>query len=165
MIYRPAQLQDVDAMTELRIRMQWEVGNLTDSAREPEFRELTRRYLRETIPAGGFLCWVAELEESDAPTGGLTAGALVSANGAAVYEKIPSVRWMSGRQAYVSNVYTRPEWRGRGIATRLMKGLIDSARAVGVTVLRLEATAAGKPVYEKVGFKPNRYFAMEIPLR
>ena len=50
------------------------------------------------------------------------------------------------------NMYTRPEYRRMGIACHTLDLLIQDAREKGVTFISLEATSAGRPLYEKHGF-------------
>ncbi|MBW4428008.1 MAG: GNAT family N-acetyltransferase [Nostoc desertorum CM1-VF14] len=49
------------------------------------------------------------------------------------------------------NVYTIPMWRGQGIATALLKEIINFVRATEAKPLRLHATEDGKRIYEKLG--------------
>lgn len=58
-----------------------------------------------------------------------------------------------GRVAWIAMVLTDPEFRGRGLATTLMRHALDYLEARGVQSMRLDATALGKPVYEKFGFR------------
>lgn len=134
--------------------MQREVGNLTDSGAIPAFVEITRKFFLHAVETGSFASWVAE-------TG---TGALVAASGLVIYEKPPSFRGLGGRVGYVSNVYTLPQWRGRGIATLLMEEMIAFAKQNGVNKLTLGATDSGKRVYERVGFKSQRHEPMELIL-
>jgi len=53
----------------------------------------------------------------------------------------------------VLSVYTRPEWRGRGVATGLIRESIAEARRRGLARIRLHATEDGRRVYEASGFK------------
>ena len=52
------------------------------------------------------------------------------------------------------NMYTRPEYRRRGIAYRTLEMLVEDARGRGISDISLEATAMGRPLYEKYGFRP-----------
>jgi GNAT superfamily N-acetyltransferase len=51
--------------------------------------------------------------------------------------------------AWIGMVLTLPEWRGRGFASTLLRHLMDR---LDVATLKLDATGAGHPVYEKLGF-------------
>jgi ribosomal protein S18 acetylase RimI-like enzyme len=58
-------------------------------------------------------------------------------------------------RGYILNVYTEPAYRGRGLATHLMKRLMGDARKRKISVITLHATEMGRPVYEKLGFHPT----------
>jgi hypothetical protein len=49
-------------------------------------------------------------------------------------------------------VLVDPDWRGRGIGKALMSHALSFLDAQGVASVRLDATALGKPLYEKLGF-------------
>ena len=60
------------------------------------------------------------------------------------------------------NMYTAPEHRRRGIASKTLDMLIKEARNKGIRAISLEATDMGRPLYEKYGFvKMNG--EMELP--
>ncbi|HKB06309.1 MAG TPA: GNAT family N-acetyltransferase [Gemmataceae bacterium] len=54
--------------------------------------------------------------------------------------------------AWVGMVLVDPDYRRRGIATRLMEKALDYLRGRGVRTVKLDATPAGRPVYERLGF-------------
>ncbi|WP_318205448.1 GNAT family N-acetyltransferase [Streptomyces sp. SCL15-4] len=57
---------------------------------------------------------------------------------------------------FVVLVATAPEWERRGYGeTVTRKALYEGARATGLTRATLHATAAGAPVYPRIGFQPN----------
>ena len=58
-----------------------------------------------------------------------------------------------GNFAYVNEVIVASPWRRRGVATKLLTELLPLA-ARDYPVLRLCATAMGRPIYEKFGFFP-----------
>jgi GNAT superfamily N-acetyltransferase len=51
-------------------------------------------------------------------------------------------------------VATLPEYRGRGLTTRLMSAVIADARERGFATCSLQASAMGEPVYARLGFQP-----------
>ena len=69
------------------------------------------------------------------------------------YIKImPTFDHPSGKRAHIMNVYTRYNYRRKGIAFQMMKILIEDAKQKGVTEISLDATELGRPLYEKFGF-------------
>ena len=49
-------------------------------------------------------------------------------------------------------MYTLIEFRGRGLAGKIVAMLVDEARQAGCCHVFLNASDMGKPVYEKFGF-------------
>ena len=60
-----------------------------------------------------------------------------------------------GPVAWIAMVLVEVESRRKGVATTLLKHAIDFLDKQGVKTIRLDATAAGQPVYEKLGFAPE----------
>ncbi|MFH8471085.1 GNAT family N-acetyltransferase [Streptomyces sp. NPDC017991] len=57
---------------------------------------------------------------------------------------------------FLALVATAPEWQRRGYGEAVTrKALYEGARSTGLTRATLHATAAGKPVYTRIGFRPN----------
>ena len=56
------------------------------------------------------------------------------------------------RFAWVGMVLVDPEYRGRGIGTRLLDKCIEYLDSIKMTCVKLDATPLGKPIYEKLGF-------------
>jgi GNAT superfamily N-acetyltransferase len=55
--------------------------------------------------------------------------------------------------ACVLLVATEPEFRGRGLATRLMHRALWDAREEGCDLSTLQATKRGEPIYARLGFE------------
>lgn len=68
--------------------------------------------------------------------------------------ELPSPDNNSGRCAYLMNIYTRPQFRGKGVATAIVRHLIDKARQDGCDKIFLETTAMGQSLYTEIGFEP-----------
>ncbi|KOV76378.1 MULTISPECIES: GNAT family N-acetyltransferase [unclassified Streptomyces] len=57
---------------------------------------------------------------------------------------------------FVVLVATSPDWQRRGYGEAVTrKALYEGSRATGLTRATLHATAAGAPVYPRIGFQPN----------
>lgn len=57
------------------------------------------------------------------------------------------------RAAWVGMVLTLPEYRSRGFARSLLAETLNSARALGIQTVKLDATDSGRPLYESLGFR------------
>jgi len=54
--------------------------------------------------------------------------------------------------AWIGMMLVHPEHQRRGIGTQLMRQALDYLRDRGVACVKLDATPAGRPVYERLGF-------------
>jgi GNAT superfamily N-acetyltransferase len=57
--------------------------------------------------------------------------------------------------AWIAMVLVDKAVRGRGIGTGLLKHALDYLKERNVRTVRLDATPAGRPIYEKLGFVPE----------
>src|SRR3954447_20733157 len=110
--YRLATVAEIDQLIRLRVAMQSEVGHGDPSYWSALEREL-KPYFAISIPSGEFIAYVAEAD-----------GRIVGTSGMVFHQHPPSGGNLSGREAYIMNMYTLPEFRGRGIATELLRLLI-----------------------------------------
>lgn len=64
------------------------------------------------------------------------------------------------------NVYTRPEYRKKGYAKKLMNMMLEDAKAENVSKIELKATEDGYSLYRSVGFEDvvAKYHNMRILL-
>jgi GNAT superfamily N-acetyltransferase len=58
----------------------------------------------------------------------------------------------AGTLAWIGMVIVHPTARGRGIGAALMRMALDYLHARGVPTIKLDATPAGRPLYESLGF-------------
>ncbi len=54
--------------------------------------------------------------------------------------------------AWIGMMLVHPDYRGRGFARQLMQTALRYLQSGGVKCIKLDATPAGRPVYEKLGF-------------
>jgi GNAT superfamily N-acetyltransferase len=68
------------------------------------------------------------------------------------------------RRGYVLNVFVESGYRGRGLASLLMEHSEREFERRGLTYLVLHATAAGRPVYERVGWAQTSEMSKRLPI-
>lgn len=59
---------------------------------------------------------------------------------------------------WIGMMLVHPEYRRRGIASALIQTSLDYLNRVGVSCIKLDATPAGEPVYERLGFRSEWTF-------
>ena len=72
-----------------------------------------------------------------------------------VVEKPMNPSFMNGKTGIVMNVYTRPAFRRRGFAGRIMETLLEDAKRMALCTVELKATDAGYPLYRAAGFEDD----------
>lgn len=139
-VIRRATLADAACLVAFR-RSMFESMGVHDVARLAAMESAVSAYLVDALPKGDYLGWVAEVR-----------GRVVGGGGLVIQHMPPGPRNLDGRQGYILNVYTAPEWRENGIATAIVQTMLDYLRELGVPVATLHATEAGRPIYERLGF-------------
>jgi GNAT superfamily N-acetyltransferase len=74
------------------------------------------------------------------------------------------VTTVNGPVGWIGTIWVDPVWRGRGLGKALTLATIDAAEAAGCRTLLLVATDAGRPLYERLGFRIQlNYRILEAP--
>jgi GNAT superfamily N-acetyltransferase len=138
-IVRQARAADIEALA----RMRWDFTNEDGRARVHTFDEFARsfREFAERALAGAWMIWVAEDE-----------GRIICTLYLQIIDKVPRPGLLEGVFGYVTNVYTVPEYRGRGVGARLLDVAVAWARERGLEFLVLWPSATSVPFYERSGF-------------
>ena len=105
----------------------------------------------------GFAGELAALPGAYAPPRGclLLAGPPDAAVACVALRPLPGADAANGRVGEVKRLYVRPEARGRALGERLVRTLLDVARAAGYRELKLDTLAAmtsARQLYERLGF-------------
>jgi GNAT superfamily N-acetyltransferase len=137
---RPATLADADLLVRHRIGMWRDIGNRTPAAIRAH-APVYRRWMLPRMRSGAFVAFVAE-------SGGSIAG-----SGAVCWmEDHPRPGVPGTRAPYILSMYTEPPFRGRGVATAIVRALERVAREGGAIQIHLHASPQGRPVYTSLGY-------------
>ena len=148
-IYRKTTKADMKILMKLRLEMLREVNGLSGEYEYDEnFIFESRRYFE----SGEQTTVIA----SDGET-------LVGCASLSYTWIMPTFSHPTGNRAHLMNVYTRADYRRRGISKKMVEILIDEAKRNGVTEISLDATEMGRPLYESLGFKASdSYMVMDL---
>ena len=140
-IYRKTTKADMKILMKLRLEMLREVNGLSGEYEYDEnFIFESRRYFE----SGEQTTVIA----SDGET-------LVGCASLSYTWIMPTFSHPTGNRAHLMNVYTRADYRRRGISKKMVEILIDEAKENGVTEISLDAKEMGRPLYESLGFKAS----------
>jgi len=162
--YRKAMMPDIDTLIRLRLDYLTEDKGILSDADKTAIAAQLKGYFPQHI-GKDFIAFVAE-----SPAEGMrgsapyeaddsrfyaeaAAGGIISCAFLVITEKPANPAFITGKTGTVLNVFTYPEYRRKGVATALLRLLIKDAKGQNLSYLELSATEAGKPLYEKLGFK------------
>ena len=152
MVIRMATVDDAPIIVHHRHAMFFDMGHTDPTAldaMDASFAPYVARGLRD----GSYRGWLAQTSD----------GRVVAGGGLIVHEW-PSRPFSPAqpRRAYILNVYTEPEYRGRGIARHIMTEIVQWCRAQGFWAVTLHASKFGRPLYESMGFEPTNEMRLTL---
>ena len=144
--YKIATSADIAGLMQIRLEMLREVNFLSkDYPFSEDFYSYSRDYF-----LNGQHTTVLAVDKKDEENGKTIGCATLC-----YLEIMPTFSHPTGRRAHLMNVYTAPNYRGQGIARCMVEMLIEEARRRGITEISLDATASGRPLYRKLGFRDS----------
>jgi len=80
-------------------------------------------------------------------------GNIVATSMICFYNITPSLYNLDGKMALLTDMYTIPEYRNKGVGMTLLSNIMEHAKKRGYLKVVLNATDSGRKLYEKYGFK------------
>jgi len=151
LLYKKATIDDLELLTETRIEVLRAANQLSDDVDMSEVKTQSREYYRNALRNDTHVAYLIFDEDK-----------FVGAGGISYFQVMPTFHNPTGRKAYIMNMYTKPEYRRKGIAYKTLDLLVSDAKSKGITAISLEATDMGRPLYEKYGFV-GMSSEMELP--
>ncbi len=136
------------------VRAMWQDIGAAEHQIKPRWQEEILQFMEIAAETGHFRGYAA-----------VQNGQIVGSAGGQLFAGLsPALLTADFRQiGYIWGVYVRPEWRGLGIAQALTQSLVDYLQSLGCSQVRLHASPAGRPVYEKLGFLPSTEMRILLP--
>ncbi len=148
---RRATAADAGVLARHRAEMFRDMGELPASVYDTLI-DAARAYLTQAVTDGRYVGWVAEL---DAGSREVVGGAGLQLRELLPRPDVARERLVRGPQGLIVNVYTERAWRRKGVADALMRELLQWCRGNGIESVVLHASDDGRPLYEKLGFRPT----------
>lgn len=146
--YRKATLKDVETLARLRVTFINEVFKIKVSKDAEKLRKELAEYFTITLSDQSVIAWIAEYKNR-----------IVSTSTLVVWHAPPTYTGLGkkGMRRYILNMYTKKEFRKKGIASVLLDKLIQEARTLNLEYVHLHSTEAGIGIYRKLGFKDSKF--------
>ena len=141
--FRKLNENDLDVFIKMRINQLCEEGAKEDIDLEPALRDYYLRHLSD----GTFVSWLA-----------LDNDRIIGTSGMSIVEKPPYFGCPSGKIGLLSNMFTDPSYRRKGIAKTLLSKVIDEAKTQGCGTVQITASDMGVLLYSDFGFEKNENF-------
>jgi GNAT superfamily N-acetyltransferase len=137
----PATLEHLDTIVEHRRAMFFDMGH-RDEAVLDRMSAAFRPWVSRKLADGEYRAWFAMVD-----------GVVAGGAGLWLMDWLPHLIATGAPRGNIVNVYTRPEYRRRGIARELIQVALAWCREYGVTYVILHASPEGRPIYESMGFQ------------
>lgn len=132
------EVTDIDELTRWRTEVIREVFRADPG---PELMDRNRDYYMRHTADGSHYAVVADCDGEAAGSGALC-----------ISEELPSPDNPGGRCGYLMNIYVREPYRHRGIATEIVKKLVEKAITLRCEKIYLESTDEAVELYRTAGF-------------
>lgn len=134
-------LSDLEVLISTRIEVLRAANKLDDTVDMSKVAAESRTYYLESLENGSHVAYLVYDGQQ-----------VVGAGGISFYKVMPTFHNPSGVKGYIMNMYTRPDYRRKGIAFKTLDLLMKEAKNQGIYLVTLEATDAGRLLYQKYGF-------------
>lgn len=150
--YRMANMKDVDTLVEMRWDFQMEFATELTTESKAEFNDVCRKFYQDAFQNSNWTFLVAIINTD-----------IVAHIALYVVGNIPTPTRLMNQWGYITNVYTKKEYRKLGIGSELTKNTISAAKKLKLETIIVWPSDESVGFYEKFGFT-SRNDIMELSL-
>ncbi len=139
---RMATLEDIDTLVKLRIELLKEVKNKFGIYDWDNYSRTLKIFYNNTIPNDKVVAFLAEKDDF-----------VIAISVIYFYNLVPLLNDLDGKLAFLTDMYTIPKYRNKGIGKALLNAIMDYAKTSGYPKVVLNSTDCCNKLYEQYGFK------------
>ena len=144
---------DIAGMTAARIDYLTELQGERPLDYKLELQNELKLFFQQSMLEGTLFAFLAEID------------GLAISWGVMILKKIPGdFNRSSYLEGDILNMYTLPDFRRKGISSRILEALLSEAKNMGISKVALHCSKDGEPLYRKYGFTDPVYPYLELPL-
>jgi GNAT superfamily N-acetyltransferase len=117
-------------------------GQMIEASKSERMEEVYRLKLEQQFADGTCKAWVIENNNSLMASGAIT-----------IVSFVPTPDDFSHQVGYLHSMYTEKAFRRNRFANRIVERIIEYCKTKGIKRVILIASEAGKPIYERIGFR------------
>ena len=153
MKYRIAQEDDFEQLAKLRWDFRMESGEEKAAMSRSEFVSECMLFFTKAVSSGYHTFWIAEDE-----------GEIIGQLFVHKIDMVPRPCRIDDQFGYITNNYTKPAFRGKGIGSELLKRVIEWATGEDLELLIVYPSERAEKFYKRGGFDASND-VMELKLR
>ena len=124
--YKKAVLEDIEILTETRITVLRAANQLSDDVEMSNVKEQSYLYYQKALSEDSHVAYLV-FDDNE----------FVGAGGISFFHVMPTFHNPTGKKAYIMNMYTKPEYRRKGIAYKTLDLLVAEAKQRGIHAISL----------------------------
>ena len=140
--YRKAIIEDCDTLAIIRMDNLSKYKKTESDEDWEALHNSVKHYFKSGIENGTLITWLACDGDEIVATSGLT-----------FFMVTPSTTNITGKQGYITNMYTYPAYRRRGIGRKLLELTVEDAIIQGCGRMVLYKTGMAERMYGSYGFE------------
>jgi GNAT superfamily N-acetyltransferase len=123
----------------------WEQkGLFIEKVRAKELETAYSEKIKKQLPEGICKAWVIKTDNKIIASGAIT-----------IVSFVPVPSDINHKIAYLHSMYTEKEYRNKKCAQKIVNRAIRYCQQNGISRVVLNASDAGRPIYDKIGFIPS----------
>ncbi len=141
--YKRLTENELDDFIDMRIIQLREEGAKEEIDLVPALKDYYNRHMAD----GTFVSWLAFDKDM-----------IIGTSGMSFVEKPPYFGCPSGKIGLLSSMFTKPDYRRKGIAKELLSRVVNDAKEYGCGAVQITASDMGVKLYTDFGFVHNQNF-------
>ncbi len=139
---RLAKPSDSKELAEMRWDFQLEEPSETSSIEKQEFVSICTKFLEDKLSSQQWKCWIA-----------LNNSKIIAHVFLQKIDLVPKPQNLNIKQfGYVTNTYTKPDFRNQGVGKKLIEQLVSQAKVEGLETLIVWPSEKSIEFYKRAGF-------------
>ena len=152
MQYRKAEKSDIDQLAEMRWDFQTEFEENKPVWEKEDFIKSCKNFYSKMFDSSNWLFWVVESDSK-----------IIAHVSIFIVDNIPTPEKLINKWGYLTNTYTKKDFRGKGIGSKLIKHVIDDAKSLNIETIIVWPSDKSIEFYARARFNKTTEI-MEFPI-